>query len=62
MQWGNLSACFGDLKSGKFLPIQNKKAVNALMGYVYPARRASFVDCSVWWHFIFGVGVRCLFL
>ena len=27
----------------KFSPTQSKKAVNALLGYVYPARRASFV-------------------
>ena len=26
-----------------------------------PAERPC-VDCSVWWHFIFGVGVACLFL
>ena len=28
--------------------------------YIPPAERP-YVDCSVWWHFIFGVGVTCLF-
>ena len=32
------------------------------LGYVYPAAERPRVDCSVWWHFIFGVGVTCLFL
>ena len=32
------------------------------LGYVYPAAEHPRVDCSVWWHFIFGVGVTCLFL
>ena len=32
------------------------------LGYVYPAAERPCVDCSVWWHFIFGVGVTCLFL
>ena len=32
------------------------------LGYVYPAAEHPLVDCSVWWHFIFGVGVTCLFL
>ena len=32
------------------------------LGYVYPAAEHPLLDCSVWWHFIFGVGVRCLFL
>ena len=29
--------------------------------YIPPAEHP-LLDCSVWWHFIFGVGVRCLFL
>ena len=32
------------------------------LGYDYPAAERPCVDCSVWWHFIFGVGVACLFL
>ena len=32
------------------------------LGYVYPAAERPHVDCSVWWHFIFGVGVACIFL
>ena len=32
------------------------------LGYVYPAAERPRVDCSIWWHFIFGVGVTCLFL
>ena len=32
------------------------------LGYDYPAAERPCVDCSVWWHSIFGVGVNCLFL
>ena len=32
------------------------------LGYVYPAAERPHVDCSVWWHFICGVGVACIFL
>ena len=36
-------------------------AINARLGYVYPATERSIIGRSVWWHFIFGVGVNCLF-
>ena len=45
-----------------FIIAQNKKAVNALWDMDYPAAERPYVDCSVWWLFIFGVGVACLFL
>ena len=61
-QWGVFSACFGNLKTGNFHPIQSKKAVNARWDMDYPAAERPCVDCSVWWLFIFGVGVACLFL
>ena len=35
-------------------------AINALLGYAYPAAEHP-LGCSVWWRFIFGVGVNCLF-
>jgi len=57
-----ISACFGTLKPGKFHPIRNKKAVNALWDMYIPPTEHPLLDCSVWWHFIFGVGVACLFL
>ena len=61
-QWGVLSACFGITKSGKFHDRPKQEGSKRPLGYVYPAAERPSVDCSVWWHFIFGVGVACLFL
>lgn len=36
-------------------------AINAPLGYKYPAAERPILDCSVWRNFIFGVGVNCLF-
>ena len=46
-----ISACFGSLKSGKFQPIQNKKAVNALWDmYIPPQSIPCGLLCSVAFH------------
>ena len=57
MQWGILSACFGVSKSGKFqLNPRQESSKRPWDMYIPPAERP-LVDDSVWWHFIFGVGV-----
>ena len=57
-----ISACFGNLKSCKISFHPKQEGSKRPLGYDYPATERPCVDCSVWWHFIFGVGVRCLFL
>ena len=57
-----ISACFRDSKSCKISSYLKQEGSKRPLGYDYPAAERPIVDCSVWWHFIFGVGVRCLFL
>ena len=48
--------------TGNFLTYPKQEGSKRPLGYDYPAAERPCVDCSVWWHFIFGVGVACLFL
>ena len=56
-----ISACFGITKSGKFHNRPKQDGSKRPLGYDYPAaEHPSGLLCLV--AFIFGVGVRCLFL
>ena len=50
------------LENWKLSRNPKQEAVNALWDMYIPPAERPYVDCSVWWHFIFGVGVTCLFL
>ena len=57
-----ISACFRDSKSCKISSYLKQEGSKRPLGYDYPAHRASFIGLLCLVAFIFGVGVRCLFL